>query len=143
MTEITDTDLSAIRADLSVCSPLVQSLVMRLDRVEEQLDLAKDTEEGLRAGILDLSRLCGCEDEPRFKWIRLHISSLKTRISELTQCDPSWYDASPADAFMLLKKAQERVKVLEAVLAEAVNYLRSSHHHPAARTFEAALKEGE
>jgi hypothetical protein len=34
MTEITDTDLSAMIANLSACSPTVQGLVNRLVRVE-------------------------------------------------------------------------------------------------------------
>jgi hypothetical protein len=50
-------------------------------------------------------------------------AALRERVKELTQCDPSWYDASPADAFMLLKKAQERVKRMEAALRDITNPL--------------------
>lgn len=50
---------------------------------QQKNELLREELDGLRAGILDLAKLCGCEEEPRFKWIRLHITSLQNDNAEL------------------------------------------------------------
>jgi hypothetical protein len=84
-------------------------------------------------------------------------TALRERVKELTQCDPFWYDASPADAFMLLKKAQERTLDVEKALHDMLALWERVHGgavlgkptvNAAKRVLngsiaQAALKEGE
>jgi hypothetical protein len=145
-------ELAGAKEEVRMCIKLADAEGRKIGWTYEFYDL-QQTQKGIENMTGERLELEGIESVLRFidyatltaelTAAKEENTALRERVKELTQCDPSWYDASPADAFMLLKKAQERVKVLEAVLAEAVNYLRSSHHHPAARTFEAALKEGE
>ena len=37
---------------------------------------------------------------------------LKARIAELTQEDPSWFDATPAHAFEMLAKERQRIETM-------------------------------
>lgn len=53
------------------------------------------------------------------------IDALKARISELTQSDPSWYYATPADAFRMLAEANKRLKA-----AEEVEEAAKAQNHP-------------
>lgn len=39
MTEITDEVLAAIRENITLCTPIIQSLVVRIDRVERERDI--------------------------------------------------------------------------------------------------------
>lgn len=88
--ETTNEELTALVESLPHCSDTVKRLFNRLVRVEGERD---DWKKG-------------------FDQLAEEIGTLRQRISDLTQCDPGWYDASPADAFMLLKKAHEEIKRL-------------------------------
>jgi uncharacterized protein (UPF0335 family) len=54
MKEITDEKLAEIRS--AACSPLVQALVARLDRVEEEL---KERVERMEEALQGISKTCG------------------------------------------------------------------------------------
>jgi chromosome segregation ATPase len=110
------------------------ALLSEVDRLTSELTTAKGEiayqKNSLRAAVLADTQEEAKVWKERAEAAELALASerketerLGGRIAELTQCDPSWYDASPADAFMLLKKAQERVKRMEAALRDLTNPL--------------------
>lgn len=63
-----------------------------VDKKDQQLDQANTTikdaemrEKGLRAGIQNIADSLGVGDEPRFKWIDIEISDMKTTIDKLCE----------------------------------------------------------
>ena len=82
---------------------------------------------------------------PQLTEINKQLEAQQKRISELTQGDPSWYDASPADAFRMLEEKQQHINNLEATLRTLASWLGNGGYNATEVDpvqFEAKIREG-
>ncbi len=82
---------------------------------------------------------------PQLTELNKQLDEQQKRISELTQGDPSWYDASPADAFRMLEEKQQHINNLEATLRILASWLGNGGYNTTEVDpvqFEAKIKEG-
>jgi hypothetical protein len=114
---------------------------MLIDAIHRALQLREEMPHLIQPSQADYDRVCLLTE---VETLRTENTALRERVKELTQRDPCWYDASPADAFMLLAKAQEENKALKAdynAVEKRESDAWSKYHHSEERVkrMEAAL----